>query len=191
MYKLLYNIYMKIQAISKPVRLPKDLLDTLTTTYRGKGEITFQVTKAIKGYIELPIIVFSAYCEITDKIYYGLTNRYQFFDERYYYNLIRGDSPFSKELDLRGCNEFDFKPVGSFKNMREALAYREYLINKRMNEGGKTYNLEFEDMPFTRYISIPMNQNTLMKFLTICRSKGAKGNSIIAKMIRNFIKKNS
>lgn len=171
------------------IEIEKHLIEALTDSDFGPTNAG-KIRTCVQMHLEMPIIVFSATNTRNDVVFYGVTNRAYYFNSDFRFTIRSGDSPFSAEVKKVGMGEFLFVPMASFKTLANAMTYKEFLVNRELNQGKESYNLKFDMHPFTRYLVIPFKDKVLDNFLKLCLSKDLTANWVIDKLIKMFIRKN-
>lgn len=105
--------------------------------------------------------------------------------------LICADPRNGMHLDfaLYGCGEFELSVIGLYRDKVMAMDYRDFLINRRLDKGWTSYNMdEIRRGTVRRFISVVIDFKLMEALIENCRSSGKKFNKIVSKLVLAWLK---
>lgn len=149
------------------------------------GSLSSNIKMSIDHTFDSPFAVISVENEINGKMLYTVLRTKEYYKNDYLLYLFGSDSRIGIDIKESGILNFNKKLNGSFSSEIEALNYRDFLINNKLNEGKFIYNIE--DAP--RYLFCPIDHNHYDSIVKLCTSKNVLIENVLSKYVVKLLNK--
>lgn len=146
----------------------------LLWTYGKCRFVLLEVSNAYRNRVWHGLYLVTEICQSQDKL---LT-------------MICADSKNGMHLDfaLYGIGEYSLSVIGLFNSRESGLDYRDFMMNKKLNQGWESYNYrEIEQGLVKRYISVVVEHGVVRDLISVCRGLGLNFNKIVSKLVSAWL----
>jgi len=161
-----------------------DVTDALLKSM--KGSKSAHVRSAIRIYGDNKFSVMSITCNSNNRKLVFIGQLSNFYKEDYKILYMHTDNRISIDLNTYGFGCFTLSLEGIFNDTIKALNYKDYLINKYLDDGIVLYNDEiYHNTP--RLLVIPIDHILYNKLINYCIINNKSVHKIINKLIIKFV----
>jgi hypothetical protein len=135
--------------------------------------------------------VYEITCQKNDKMYVGVCRIDNMYEPDYVLNSkVLENGPLHEEIKAYGISEFSHRVLAYFSSAKEAIIYKDFLLNFYLNNGGKVlYNSEITSDKWPRYLIIIMDNKIAKKIVSFCANKGITLKNLFIICIKNYMAK--
>ena len=156
-----------------------------------KGAISSNIRHSIDLYYNSKFVLVKTYNLDFEKVLYSVIPTIEWYRSDYINQLYNSDSSIGCDMKESGINRFNCEIVGSFANRFDCIEFKDFLINKDLNDGIFVYNSEAFTTAVPRYLFAPIEISDYPKIVRICVQKDIKIENVLSKYIKKIISKHS
>ena len=146
------------------------------------------IKQAVTSYYYTQYLLLKISCTINNRILYVMEKQTNYYKSNYLIKFINSDSRLQSDITNHGIGSIDIKVCGLFNTPIECIDYRDYLMNKSLNNGSVLYNDEIYNGVVPRVLSVILDNNLFIDLANYCNYKKKSINYTILKIIRYLLK---
>lgn len=161
------------------------ILEALPESTKSKS-----MTNAVDYYGYFKYIVYRLYNNANKRSYIGLIKSPDHYDDNFLTKALNSNKSMALDVKQYGQAEFDYRRIGSFNRIDEALEFRDYIMNRLIDEGAVLYNSDVYVGSSPRILSIQLDIKLASNFLKYCKIKKYTVNGLVKNLIKKAMKSN-
>jgi len=168
-----WNTLNTIKEMTHTLGFPRDrLFDNMVASYNGYRSV-----------------VVSVFCKISRKFYIDIVSQERMYSEDFERHLFqRCDTGLHSDYLEYGIGEFIIYRHGLFASQKEAMDYRDFLINRFLDSGFVYYGFDVVNGIVPRFLTIKMKLEIVEELFEYCRVKKMTVNRVVGHYLKKLLR---